>query len=89
LKSLQFIRKRDDFIAVRHRQRTARQKIILKIHDDQAFILGVRSALCPCLSLAKGVAKDGSGRMVHFNRSCTRAINVDLKWCSDRSSPML
>src|SRR5437899_6314728 len=31
---LQFIRKRDDFIAMRHGQRAARQKIILEIDND-------------------------------------------------------
>ena len=31
---LQFVRKRDDLIAVRDGQRTARQKIILKIDED-------------------------------------------------------
>ena len=33
--SLQFICHRDDFITVRHRQRAAGQKIILKIDDNQ------------------------------------------------------
>jgi len=32
--SLQFVGKWDDFITVRHRQRAARQKIILKIDND-------------------------------------------------------
>ena len=32
--SLQFIRKRDDLITMRHRQGAARQKIILKIDED-------------------------------------------------------
>jgi hypothetical protein len=32
--SLQFICKRDDLIAMRHRQGAARQKVILKIDED-------------------------------------------------------
>ena len=47
--SLQFIGKRDDLITVRHGQRAARQKIILKIDNDQ----GVHLVCAPCYGLVR------------------------------------
>src|SRR5512133_758164 len=44
--SLQFICKRDNLITMRYRQGAARQKIILKIDEDQCVHLVWSSVLC-------------------------------------------
>ena len=46
---LQFISNRNDFITMRHRQRAARQKIVLKIDNDQ----GVHLVCAPCYGLVR------------------------------------
>jgi hypothetical protein len=47
---LHFICQRNDFITVRHRQRAARQKIILKINNDQRVH---REVYVPCDGLVR------------------------------------
>ena len=81
---LQFIRYRDEFIAKRDGQRASRQKIILKIDDDQRVHRNVLRVVI--LSEAKNLGSILDRSSTEIDQGCFASLNMTAPFMRKLSS---